>query len=212
MAKQLKIKVCGMREKSNISQLCELSPDYIGFLFYPKSKRYVGQKIPEEILRIIPKRIKKVGVFVNEDFQDLEAKIRENQLDFVQLHGDETPEYCEMANNLGIDVIKSFSVTDDFVFNKLDNYKKHCNYFLFDTFTPAYGGSGEKFNWDILDKYDNETPFFLSGGISLNETDDILNLKNLNLHAIDINSRFEIEPALKDIIKVQEFIKAIRNG
>ena len=211
MSDKIKIKVCGMREHENIMQLCELKPDYIGFIFYPKSKRFIGKRIPSTILEVIPPEIKKVGVFVNENPNNLIGKAQVNNLDYVQLHGDETPRYCQNIKELNIKIIKAFSIKDQFQFTTLNKYKSYCEFFLFDTFTPEYGGSGNKFNWKILESYTNDLPIFLSGGISLNEVDEIKNLNDLNIHAVDINSKFEVEPGLKDINKIQQFIKAIRN-
>jgi len=211
MYNQLKIKVCGMREKNNISQLCALNPDYLGFIFYPKSKRFAGYKINEEILNIIPKNIKKTGVFVDEEPEKLKKIIRVNQLDVAQLHGNETPEYCEKTKKLNIGIIKTFSVGNDFDFKKINDYKDFCDYFLFDTQTTGFGGSGKKFNWEILKKYDNVKTVFLSGGISPEDTDNIKKLNWLHIHALDINSKFEIQPGLKDINKVKQFIKAMRD-
>ncbi|MBN2519205.1 MAG: phosphoribosylanthranilate isomerase [Bacteroidales bacterium] len=211
MANRIKIKVCGMREFQNINQLVELNPDYIGFIFYPNSKRFAGKKISSKILKIIPKEIKKVGVFVNEELEKLKKIVKKNQIDFVQLHGNETPDFCKNVKESNISIIKSFSINERFNFKIMENYKEYCDFFLFDTFTIYFGGSGEKFNWEILKNYDNEIPVFLSGGISPDDIDAIDKLTWLNIHAVDINSKFETEPGLKNIEKVQQFIKAVRN-
>jgi len=200
-----------MRDKENIRQLCELAPDFIGFIFYPKSKRYVGDKIDNAILNTIPESIQKTGVFVNEDIEKLKELVAINKLNAVQLHGDESPEYCSEIKKSDITTIKAFRVNNDFNFSLLERYKKSIDYFLFDTYTEQYGGSGKKFNWEILNNYDYVTPFFLSGGISIEDVNQIKLLKGLNIYALDINSKFEIEPALKDINKVKTFINRIRN-
>ncbi len=201
----MKLKVCGMKHPENIKKLIDIQPDYIGFIFYPKSKRYIGGSLQQEVIQAIPASIKKVGVFVNESIDKIEMKIKDYQLDFIQLHGDESAEFCKQLCEKGFQIINAFQVHKDFDFNKLDAYKAYCKYFLFDTQTPLYGGSGNKFDWHLLNNYDNEIAFFLSGGIDLEDADKILNIKKLNIHAIDINSKFEIEPGLKDIDKIKLF-------
>jgi len=201
----LKLKVCGMKVSENIRQLIDIQPHYIGFIFYPKSKRYVGDSLSPEIINSISSNIKKVGVFVNESLDTIEKWAKKYQLDYIQLHGDESTNFCKELNNVGYQLIKAFQVHKDFDFNELEEYKKHCKYFLFDTQTPLYGGSGHKFDWQLLGNYDNEKPFFLSGGIDLEDIEAIIKIKNLNVHAIDINSKFEIEPGLKNIEKVKKF-------
>ena len=200
-----KLKVCGMKYPDNIRQLLELKPDFIGFIFYKKSKRYVGHNLNIKKLNI-PESIKKVGVFVNTTIGDIKEKIKEYQLDFVQLHGDESPEFCKKLKQTGIKINKAFQVDEDFNFSVLKRYETVCDYYLFDTKTKLYGGSGKKFNWKILEKYDNQKLFFLSGGIDLEDVDAINKLKNLNIFAIDINSKFEIEPGIKNIKKIEKFI------
>ena len=194
-----------MKEPENINQLTDIQPDYIGFIFYPKSKRYMADSLSANVVQTIPNNIKKVGVFVNESIDGIENVAKKFQLDFIQLHGDESAEFCKKMNDTGFQIIKAFQVYENFDFNQLEPYKKYCKYFLFDTQTPLYGGSGHKFNWQILKNYDNEKPFFLSGGIDLEDADKILNITSLNIYAIDINSKFEIEPGLKDIEKIKKF-------
>jgi phosphoribosylanthranilate isomerase len=201
----MKLKVCGIKDPENIKQLIDIQLDYIGFIFYPKSKRYVVNSLQSEIVRAIPSSINKVGVFVNESFDKIETRTKDYQLDFIQLHGDESAEFCKQLSEKGFQIIKAFQIHKDFNFNKLDAYKAYCKYFLFDTQTSLYGGSGHKFDWQLLENYDNEKSFFLSGGIDLDDADKILNIKNLNIHSIDINSKFEIEPGLKNIEKVKKF-------
>lgn len=201
----LRLKVCGMKEKENIKQLADIQPDYIGFIFYPKSKRYIVNSLQPKVVQTIPTAIKKVGVFVNEPVENIEKMVKDYHLDFIQLHGDESSQFCKQLNRKGFQIIKAFQVHKNFDFNALDEYKEHCKYFLFDTQTPLYGGSGHKFDWQLLKNYNNEKPFFLSGGIDLDDADKILNIKKLNIHAIDINSKFEIKPGLKNIEKIKKF-------
>lgn len=202
--KQVAIKVCGLRDPANIKQVSELHPDYMGFIFYPKSQRYVGDHfvVPE-----IPKAITKVGVFVNESTDVISRLAEKCSIDHVQLHGDETPPQCDELKALGFTVIKAFGVSEYFDFNVLNRYKGRCNYFLFDTEGKSYGGTGRSFDWDVLQKYDQEVPFFLSGGLSLVNAENALNIKSMNIHALDVNSKFEIEPGVKDVAKLDELFK-----
>lgn len=187
-----------MRDAANIQALSALGPDYMGFIFYEKSKRYV-KSLDLSVLDTLPTSIKKVGVFVNADFETIVEKIEAYGLDLVQLHGKETPELCERLKTRGTGVIKVFSVGDDFDFSEIEPYKAHSDYFLFDTKGKDYGGNGVVFNWEVLKKYDNEIPFFISGGLSTENINDIEELEGMNLAAVDLNSCFETEPAMKDI-------------
>lgn len=204
----MKLKVCGLRDKQNIEQVAQLQPDFMGFIFYPKSKRYVGDDF---VMPEITNDIKKVGVFVNADFDKVFHTVVKYNLDAVQLHGDEDAYYCEdlfinFAQNLStknVMIIKAFGVDDNFDFSALEPYQSFCDYFLFDTKTKDYGGSGHQFNWNVLDKYDNKKPYFLSGGIGLDEMKNLSKLK-IPAFAIDVNSKFEIEPGLKDIEKIKK--------
>jgi len=201
----LKLKVCGMKYPKNIQALTILKPDYMGFIFYPKSKRYMAGSLSGAFVRTIPESIKKVGVFVNDFFESIEFEVNRTKLHLVQLHGNESPELCAKLKEQNIQVIKAFQIYPGFDFKMLEPFKSSCDYFLFDTQTPLYGGSGHKFDWELLKNYDNEKQFFLSGGIDLVDADKIMNIKDLNIHAIDINSKFEISTGLKDIEKVKSF-------
>jgi phosphoribosylanthranilate isomerase len=195
----LKLKVCGMREAENVQALVGLMPDFIGMIFYEKSPRCIDNP---DVAKIIPASIKKVGVFVNADLGDILDKIKTYQLDFVQLHGDETPEIASQLKTKGIGVIKVFSVVTELPIAEMKPFEGIVDYFLFDTKTPAYGGSGHKFDWQILKQYDSTTPFFLSGGIDLDDLNEVKSLALPQLYAIDVNSRFEIRPGFKDIEKL----------
>ncbi len=205
----MKIKVCGMRNPENIEAITLLPIDFIGFIFYPKSKRDVGEDFDPKIMHSIPKNIKKVGVFVNESFETILKKSQKYQLDYIQLHGTESIEMCQKLKNQHLGIIKVFGIGDSFDFSMLNGYKPYCNYFLFDTKTPEHGGSGQKFSWDLLRNYDNEIPLFLSGGIGKNDAEDIKKLDFLNLETLDINSKFEIAPALKNADDVRFFLKSL---
>ena len=206
----MKIKVCGMRNPSNIEDLVKLKPDYIGFIFYPKSKRFIGEIIPDEIQALIPVYIQKVGVFVDEPFDNLLEKFRTNKLDMIQLHGSELPGYCERLKKLDIPVIKVFGITSDFDFQTVRPYNQYCDYFLFDTSGEERGGTGKKFDWATLEKYNEDKPFFLSGGIHPDDVDAINRLPYSKLHGVDINSGFETEPGIKNISVVKAFIGELR--
>ncbi len=198
----MNLKVCGLKDPENIRHVAMLKPQFIGFIFYPKSKRFVGDDF---VLPTISTEIKKVGVFVNAEVSAIIDKIDEYKLDLIQLHGDETPTFCEAFNNF-IPVIKAFGINETFDFKSLNNYKECCSYFLFDTKTSEYGGSGKSFDRAILEKYDNSVPFFLSGGIGLEEIKNLKigKLENLKIYGIDVNSRFETEPGIKDIEQLEK--------
>lgn len=304
------IKVCGMRDSDNIRDLIQLPIDYIGFIFYEKSPRFVAA-IPEIFNSKALNTIKKVGVFVNADIDFVVNKIRKYDLNAVQLHGKETPQYLsqlkiknlnlnlnslklgnsaselkaltdalainfsklntaryeiliassktrELENSLVVDpsklnmlkneltinslklntlkneldinnsklnaiinelaidnplmieIWKAFSVDEHFDFNDTKPYEQLANKFLFDTKTPQHGGSGQKFNWDLLKKYKGNTPFFLSGGISEADNQGVKNFQHPQFYGLDLNSKFEISPALKDVPILEKFIKSVR--
>lgn len=195
----LKIKVCGMKDDNNIKELMELQPDYMGFIFYEKSKRDVQGVLNQELLLSFPKSIKKTGVFVNASTAFILEKVETYQLDAVQLHGQESPEQAKEIKDKGLEVFKAFSVGETFDFAQLESYKGAVDYFLFDTKGKEAGGNGFTFDWTILNDYDNEVPFLLSGGLDGNNIEDVKKLSHLNIYAVDVNSKFETEPALKDI-------------
>ncbi len=194
-----KIKVCGMRESQNIRDLMQLAPDYIGFIFYEKSPRYAGHILKPEITRAIPEPIKKTGVFVNESLKKMLLIGEKYLLNTVQLHGNELPETCRDLQKQGYEVIKTFSLKTSDDIEKTRAYTDFCNYFLFDTPTNAHGGSGRKFDWSILKAVPSGQPFFLSGGIEESDAVTIMNAIPGNPYALDINSRFETSPGLKNI-------------
>lgn len=208
----MKLKICGMKYKDNIRAVAQLQPDYLGFIFYDKSTRHFNTSIPE-----LPNSIKKVGVFVDENLEKVLEKIKEFNLQALQLHGNESPEYClELKekceteyNQSLIEVIKVFSIKNEFNFDNLLPYEDVCDYFLFDTKGELPGGNGYTFNWDVLKHYPSTKPYFLSGGIGLNEIEKIKEFKESQAsaycYAIDVNSKFEIEAGLKNIEKLKKF-------
>lgn len=203
---RLKIKVCGMRDAENINSLAELSPDFMGFIFYPKSPRYVGKiEIPK-----LSENIKKVGVFVKESIANVLEIARNHDLSGVQLHSDESPEYCEEIKKLGLIVIKAFAVDSGFDFEELKAFEDHVDYFLFDTKGDGYGGHGATFDWDILKGYTLNTPFFVAGGVSNDNIGKLLELTHPMFRGVDVNSRYEISPGLKDIDALKQLFLTIR--
>ena len=195
-----------MKYDENIQVVAGLQPDYLGFIFYEKSPRNFTGNIPE-----IPEGIKKIGVFVDESIDSILSKVTEHNLDIVQLHGHETSTYCSELKKKShhIEIIKAFSVDNEFDFTLLQPYEAFVDYYLFDTKGRFPGGNGYTFNWEILENYPSTKPYFLSGGIGLDEIDSVLSFlqkqESNYCYAIDINSKFEEEPGLKNIEKIKEF-------
>jgi phosphoribosylanthranilate isomerase len=207
----MKIKVCGMRDIDNAFELAQLPIDYMGFIFYDKSPRFINNRIDTKIIDLLDKRkIKKVGVFVNAILKDAIFLAEKNKLDVIQCHGDERPEYCNTLKDKGYKVFKAFRIDNGFDFSLLEKYENCCDYFLFDTSTKDFGGSGKKFDWDILNKYKNNKLIILSGGIGPGDEEATKQLR-LNIYAVDLNSRFEIAPGVKDVVKIGVFIENIKN-
>ncbi len=204
------IKVCGMKDAQNIQDLAKLNPDYIGFIFYAKSPRYAATT-DKNILSNIDIAIQKVGVFVNESFETILETANSYGLEVVQLHGNESPETCKLLQEEGLTVFKAFPISEASDFEKTAKYDGFCDYFLFDTKTSQHGGSGQKFDWHLLNNYTGETPFLLSGGIDLEDATDILQIKHMQFAGIDINSKFELEPGLKDILKIKKFTQMLND-
>jgi phosphoribosylanthranilate isomerase len=204
----MKIKVCGNKYKENIEQVAQLRPDSMGFIFYEPSKRYVTEEFQ---MPALPAGIKKTGVFVNADADFIIDKINTHNLDCIQLHGDEPPYFCRQMQRITC-IIKAFGIDDKFDFQSLDKYKDSCNYFLFDTKTTERGGSGQQFNWDQLKKYNLQTPFFLSGGLDLEAAKKIVTMTEEYplLYGMDVNSKFETSPGLKDIPQLKQLMQLIR--
>ncbi|TLU97227.1 phosphoribosylanthranilate isomerase [Dyadobacter luticola] len=207
----MKIKVCGLRQQENIEKVVALQPNFIGFIFYEKSPRFVGDMLNEEYIKSIPQGIKKVGVFVNASPGHILNTVKKYDLQYAQLHGNEMPDICRSIRQKGVSVIKAFSINEQFNFAMLNNYKSFCDLFLFDTAGENPGGNGKAFDWQLLKRYDNEKPFLLSGGIGLDNIEEIITLsKTLPIYGIDVNSKFEIEPGLKDVAKLEELFSQVR--
>ena len=205
----MKIKICGLKFESNILGLSKLEPEYMGFIFWEKSKRVVIGSTPN----LSQTKIKKTGVFVNADFEKIKNKVSVHKLEAIQLHGTEPPEFCEKIKNLGVEIIKAFSIDQNFNFNILEKYELCSDYFLFDTKGKSPGGNGISFDWEILRNYKYEKKFFLSGGIGIESINAIKKIKNLSLplFCLDINSRFELNPGEKNIELIKSFKKKIEN-
>jgi phosphoribosylanthranilate isomerase len=200
----LKLKVCGLKDPSNIREILTLNPDYMGFIFYERSKRFAGNLNPS-ILNEFPSSVKRTGVFVNEELEEIERIVDTYKLNAVQLHGSETPLFCRTLKESGMEVIKAFGIGEDFDFSNLEEYAPVVDFFLFDTQTPEHGGSGKTFDWSLLHEYNLDIPYFLSGGIDQNSVDAIKELNDTRLYAVDVNSRFEISAGIKDLNKLTNF-------
>ncbi|MHA7112250.1 phosphoribosylanthranilate isomerase [Sunxiuqinia elliptica] len=207
----MKIKVCGMRQPDNIRGVLAAEPDFIGYIFYPNSKRYVGENPTMEIFDLVPESTQKVAVFVNETVEQVQRICKHFTIAFAQLHGNESPEYCRQIKDAGIRVIKAFAVDQNFDFKSLNAYQTEVDYFLFDTKGKLPGGTGLKFDWSVLENYRLSVPFLLSGGIGPDDEAALSAFAHEQLVGLDINSGFELEPALKDEQKVKAFIDAIRS-
>ena len=202
----MKWKICGMRDPENIVATAALTPDYMGFIFWEHSLRYVEFSTPE-----LPSGIIKTGVFVNASYDQVTATVNKHQLQAVQLHGAESPEYCKTIQALGVEVIKAFSVKNHFDFRQLEAYESTCDFYLFDTKGELPGGNGYTFDWTLLKGYPSKKPFFLSGGIGIEQIKDLKDLlkKDLPLYCIDLNSKFESNPAYKNTELLSAFINTL---
>lgn len=197
-----------MRDTENIRQVAALLPGYMGFIFYPGSKRFAGT-LEKTVLDSLPASIKKTGVFVNAAEDDIAGKIAEYHLDAVQLHGSEPPESCGRIKEHGVEVIKAFGVDSSFDFGLLSAYEDAADYFLFDTKTNQHGGSGQAFDWSLLERNPTSKKYFLSGGLGIENIEEIELIRDARLFALDLNSRFEIKPGLKDPDKLNIIFKHI---
>ena len=196
-----------MKHPDNIEALTSLPIDYIGFIFYPKSPRFVQQAhaIP------VPDTIKKVGVFVNETLENIRSKVKSHTLQAVQLHGSESSELCKTLQQQQLEVIKAFGIDSSFDWNQLVTYLDAVDYFLFDTKSPQHGGTGQTFDWEKLKEYPFDKPYFLSGGLSMANNAQAMAFDDERLIGLDLNSKFEIEPGLKDINLLTQALKIIKN-
>ena len=201
----MKLKVCGMREVKNIKSVLALKPDLMGFIFYPKSKRFVDALSLEDIDF---GTTQKVGVFVNEKLNSLTEKVKKFDLDYVQLHGDESPSYLAAVKYLGVKVIKVFRILDQLPIDQILAFEQEADYFLYDTLSLEYGGSGKNFQWNILNESPSSKPFWLSGGVSIESLKALGLIDHPGLIGIDVNSKFESHPGMKKI----ELLRALKRS
>lgn len=211
--KELQLKVCGMRDPENIRALLELNPDYMGFIFYNQSPRFVHKTDNEfkRLLKSFSPKTKKVGVFVDEDVNEVEKICHELEIEVIQLHGNESPEYCEYLKRGHFEIIKVFKILNGKINNRFQEYNPVADYYLFEKNGKKPGGNNEMFNWEILDDLATEKKFFLSGGISPGNYQNSFKINNKNLLGLDINSGFEKEPGVKDIPGITRLINDLRN-
>ncbi len=199
------VKVCGMRDGGNISDVISLGVDMVGFILYPPSPRYVvGRDV------VSTQGVDRVGVFVNEEFATIMQRAKEFSLSHIQLHGAESVEMCRAVSQAGYRVIKAVSISSPSDFDVAEQYDGEVDMMLFDTKCVGYGGSGESFDWSMLSLYRGATPFLLSGGIDVEDGDAINSIQHSAFAGVDLNSRFEDSPAVKNIEKLEKFIKSIR--
>lgn len=204
----LKIKVCGMRDPQNLEEVCALDPDFVGFIFYKGSRRFVGNKPDRALFDIPGSEIKKVGVFVNEELDEVIKAIEIYGLDLVQLHGGESEDYCRALSGEPLELIKAVDPHGTLV--DLERYGRVVDYLLFDSAGEGSGGTGRKFDWKLLEDLSIGAPFLLSGGIGPADALSLRSLEYKGLMGVDVNSRFEVSPALKDVSRLKEFITEIR--
>lgn len=197
------IKICGMADTAIMKNLADMEIDMLGFIFYPRSPRYVAGKIDPANIAALPEHICKAGVFVNEDELVMEQLATQYHLDTLQLHGSETPQTCQKLKAKGFSIIKAFNLTKK---NDFEAYAPYCDYFLFDTPSEQHGGTGAKFDWSLLDTYQGKVPFLLSGGIGPYDAEEILEISHPMLAGVDINSQFETSPGIKNIEQIKKFI------
>lgn len=214
-------KVCGMREPENILALAKLPIGWMGLIFYPKSPRAVDASLAEWLAgqQEALSSLKRVGVFVNAEIDQVLNAVHDYELDFVQLHGTEDSEYCALVYRLmkqtsmrKAALIKAFSVGERFDFNQTESYVPYCAFFLFDTQSSTYGGSGQQFDWGLLQAYQGPTPFFLSGGIGPEDAQAVSQFSHPQHRGIDLNSKFERAPGDKDIERLRDFMDDLKNG
>ena len=207
MTRKLRIKVCGMKLTENRQEVEKLGVDFLGYIFYGPSKRFIGEN-PE--VGLFNSAKPKVGVFVDENVFEILGMAKNMGFEYVQLHGKENAKTCQILKSQGLKIIKAFSVNEKFKFSTTKPFEKVADFFLFDAKTKLPGGSGEKFNWEILKNYTGHTPFFLSGGIDANDVEKIKIIQHEKFTGVDLNSGFEDEPGLKNIEKLAQFIKELK--
>lgn len=207
--KEIKIKVCGMKDPENIAGVIPLRPDYMGFILHEPSPRYVSLKEVVELVRDIPPQIRKTGVLVDEPLENAVRIAEKGIFDILQLHGNECPGYCRKLSGY-IPIIKAFRISGSLPFN-IQDYEPFCSMFLFDTHGDKAGGTGKKFDHGILTGYDLTTKFILSGGISVNDASSLRSYPD-KMAGVDLNSRFEVAAGIKNVNMLKKFIERIRKN
>ncbi|SHK53584.1 phosphoribosylanthranilate isomerase [Xylanibacter ruminicola] len=202
------VKVCGMRDVDNIREVEALGIDWMGFIFWPKSSRYVS-----EVPAYLPKNCKRVGVFVDASIGDVMSQAETFSLDIIQLHGQESPSYiAQLTSHLSaltsIKIIKALNIATTADLEATKRYEGVVDYFLFDTKGKMVGGNGEKFDWSVLEAYHGSTPFLLSGGIGPDDAERVRAFNHPKCIGIDLNSKFELSPALKDVNMLRNFLSS----
>lgn len=204
------VKVCGMGDPLNIQELSQLPVDYMGAIFYPKSPRFIGDRDDTaEAFKSVPQKV--VGVFVNASLEELSEASEKFHLCYLQLHGSESPEFCREAARIR-PIFKAFGLKEGFDFDQLKEYEDVVELFIFDTSCKEHGGSGKKFNWDILKQYKGSTPFLLSGGITSGDEEKVQAVSHDRCIGVDLNSGFESAPAMKKIDALRTFIENMKEG
>jgi phosphoribosylanthranilate isomerase len=205
-------KLCGIKTKNNFGDLDKVDIDMVGLNFYPQSPRFVEDNVAmADLAEAVPKSIKKVGVFVNEDLAEVEWRAASFGLDYLQLHGDEDIDYCQAAKQFA-KIIKVFKVDDDFDFATTTPFESLSSFFLFDTPSPDHGGSGESFDWSKLADYQGQTKFILAGGIGPDDVDKVKGFSHPAFHGVDLNSKFEFAVANKHMREVYDFVSAVKKA
>lgn len=205
----MKVKICGLREHHNVIELSALQPQWMGFIFYKKSSRHFFDTPQIAQLSEIPQHIKKVGVFVNESPEEICHLNKQFTLDYIQLHGSETPAFCQHLKQVGLQIIKAFSIAEETDFESVETYAPYVDYFLFDTKGKHAGGNGIAFDWSLLENKRFTRPFLLSGGIAPEDSTKLKHFHHPDLAGIDINSRFELAPGLKNVEQIKTFMQEL---
>lgn len=212
----MRIKVCGMTDLQQMHQLGTMGVEFAGMIFYHKSPRFVLKHLNGEMVKRAKLKVYKVGVFVNASYDEILNHVENFGLDMVQLHGDETPRFCEKVSDY-IQTIKAFRIgEDENIPWKVKDYYESCDMYLFDTLGAGYGGTGKKFNWEVLKEAAINKPYFLSGGIEPGDAEAVKTFVNeeaaKNLFALDVNSKFEVSPGVKDMGLVRSFVEEVRKA
>jgi phosphoribosylanthranilate isomerase len=210
MNSHLKIKVCGMKDPLNRAKLESLPIDFFGFIFYPQSKRFIGNPDSDQFRELIKTTKKKVGVFVNETAEKILEIARKASFTHIQLHGDETPQVCKLISENGFKTIRAFRIDKQSDFNETLKYEGIADFFLFDTKAGFPGGTGKKFEWKLLNDYRGTTPFFLGGGINPDDSNMIRSLIHPQFYGVDLNSGFENYPGFKNFAALARFIDELQ--